>query len=87
MQGYMRPSPTTTGMSVAIRERLVFEASLLSSKQHKATLIIDESSVKPKCIYDRKSHAFFGLRDKPSSDTPGGSKETLANRVMCFVLH
>ncbi|KAH7937277.1 hypothetical protein HPB49_009923 [Dermacentor silvarum] len=29
----------------------------------------------------------FGLRDKPSSGTPGGSKETLGNRVLCFVLH
>ncbi|KAH6933448.1 hypothetical protein HPB50_015014 [Hyalomma asiaticum] len=52
-----------------------------------STLIIDKASIKPKCIYDRKSHAVFGLRDKPSSDTPGGSKETLANGVLCFVLH
>ncbi|KAH7958884.1 hypothetical protein HPB49_006121 [Dermacentor silvarum] len=87
LQRYMGPSPTTTGMSPAMRERLVFEASLLSSKQHMATLIIDEASIKPKCIYDKKSDAVFGLRDKPSSDTPGGSKETLANRVLCFVLH
>lgn len=34
LQRYMGPSPTTTGMSAAMRERLVFEASLLSSKQH-----------------------------------------------------
>ncbi|KAH7977952.1 hypothetical protein HPB49_004035 [Dermacentor silvarum] len=47
LQRYMGPSPTTTGMSPAMRERLVFEASLLSSKQHEATLIIDEASIKP----------------------------------------
>ncbi|KAH6940612.1 hypothetical protein HPB50_003012 [Hyalomma asiaticum] len=75
LQRYMGPSPTTTGMSPAMRERLVFEASLLSSKQHMATLIIDEASIKPKCIYDRKLDTVFRWRDKPSSDTPDGVRD------------
>lgn len=59
-----------------MKERLVFEASPLGSKQHMATLIIDEASIKPNNIYDRKLDAVLG-----------GSKETLANRILCFVLH
>ncbi|KAH7966218.1 hypothetical protein HPB49_014548 [Dermacentor silvarum] len=63
----MGPSPTTSGMSNAMKERLIHEASLLSSKQHMASLIIGEASIKPKCIYDRKADAVFGLKDKPES--------------------
>lgn len=87
LQRYVGPSPTSSGMSAAMRERLTYEASLLSTKQHMATLIIDEASIKPKCVYDRKSDAVFGFRDKPNSDTSCSSKEILANRVLCFVLH
>lgn len=86
LQRYMGPSPTTSGMSAAMKERLVSEASMLSSKQHMASLIIDEASIRPKCIYDRKADAVFGLKDKPGGDTPSSSKEVLANRVLCFVL-
>lgn len=87
LQRYMGPTPTTSGMSAAMKERLVHEASMLSSKQHMASLIIDEASIRPKCIYDRKADAMFGLKDKPGSDTASSSKEVLANRVLCFVLH
>lgn len=87
LQRYTGPSPTSSGMSAAIKERLIHEASMLSSKQHMASLIIDEAAIKPKCIYDRKGDAVFGLRDKPDSSTPSSSKETLANRVLCFVLN
>lgn len=69
-------------MSAAVKERLVHEVSMLSSKQHMASLIIDEASIRPKCIYDRKADAVFGLKD---SDTASSSKEVLANRVLCFV--
>ncbi|KAH9378283.1 hypothetical protein HPB48_007093 [Haemaphysalis longicornis] len=82
----MGPSPTTPGMSASMKERLVSEASMLSSKQYMASLIIDEASIRPKCIYDRKADAVFGLKDKPGGDTPSSSKEVLANRVLCFVL-
>ncbi|KAL1476480.1 hypothetical protein MTO96_036463 [Rhipicephalus appendiculatus] len=74
-------------MSNAMKERLVHEASLLSSKQHMASLIIDEASIKQKCIYDRKADAVFGLKDKPESSMANTAKEALANRVLCFVLH
>ncbi|KAH6933672.1 hypothetical protein HPB50_017489 [Hyalomma asiaticum] len=74
-------------MSNAMKERLVQEASLLSSKQHMASLIIDEASIKQKCIYDRKADAVFGLKDKPESSMTNPPNEALANRVLCFVLH
>ncbi|KAH9384353.1 hypothetical protein HPB48_026360 [Haemaphysalis longicornis] len=77
LQRYMGPSPTTSGMSAAMKERLVSEASMLSSKQHMASLIIDEASIRPKCIYDRKADAVFGLKDKPGGDTPSSSKEII----------
>ncbi|KAH7953214.1 hypothetical protein HPB49_005927 [Dermacentor silvarum] len=87
LQRYMGPSPTTSGMSNAMKQRLVHEASLLSSKQYMASLIKDEASIKPKCIYDRKADAVFGLKDKPDSSMANPPKEVLANRVLCFVLH
>lgn len=87
LQRYMGPSPTSSGMSTAMKERLIHEASMLSSKQHMASLIVDEAAIKPKCIYDRKADAVFGLRDKPANSMPCSSRETLANRVLCFVLH
>ncbi|KAH6923047.1 hypothetical protein HPB50_020771 [Hyalomma asiaticum] len=87
LQRYIGPSPTTSGMSNAMKERLVQEASLLSSKQHMASLIIDEASIKQKCIYDRKADAVFGLKDKPESSMTNPPNEALANRVLCFVLH
>ncbi|KAL1478898.1 hypothetical protein MTO96_052284 [Rhipicephalus appendiculatus] len=87
LQRYIDPSPTSSGMSNAMKERLVHEASLLSSKQHMASLIIDEASIKQKCIYDRKADAVFGLKDKPESSMANTAKEALANRVLCFVLH
>ncbi|KAG0431933.1 hypothetical protein HPB47_021325 [Ixodes persulcatus] len=73
-------------MSAAMKERLVSEASMLSSKQHMASLIIDEASIRPKCIYDRKADAVFGLKDKPGGDTPSSSKEVLAKQsfVLCI---
>lgn len=52
-----------------------------------ATLIIYEATIKTKCIYDEKLDAVFSLSDKPIWDTPAGSKKTLANRVLCFMLH
>ncbi|KAG0423688.1 hypothetical protein HPB47_000533 [Ixodes persulcatus] len=70
-----------------MKERLIHEASFLSHKQHMASLIIDEAAIKPKCIYDRKSDVVFGIRDKPESGAPRTKNETLANRVLCFVLH
>lgn len=70
-----------------MKERLIFEASMLSSKQHMASLIIDEAAIKPKCVYDRKADIVFGLKDKTSDSAAGSSAETLANRVLCFVLH
>lgn len=85
LQKYMGPSPTTSGMSAAMRTRLVYEASLLSSRQHMASLIIDEASVKPKCIYDRKGDAVFGFKDRPDSSS-SNTQGILANGVLCFVL-
>ncbi|KAH6944764.1 hypothetical protein HPB50_004968 [Hyalomma asiaticum] len=70
-----------------MKERLMHEASLLSHKPHMASLIIDEASIKPKCIYDRKSDTVFGIRDKPENTASCSKNETLANRVLCFVLH
>ncbi|KAH7936839.1 hypothetical protein HPB49_005705 [Dermacentor silvarum] len=83
LQRYVGPSPTSSGMSLAMKERLIFEASMLSSKQHMASLIVAEAAIKPKCVYDRKADTVFGLKDKPSNS----AAETLANRVFCFVLH
>lgn len=85
LQKYMGPSPTTSGMSAAMRTRLVYEASLLSSRQHMASLIIDEASIKAKCIYDRKGDAVFGFKDRPDSSS-SNTQGILANRVLCFVL-
>ena len=65
LQSYVGPSPTSSGMSPATKERLIFEASMLSRKQHITSLIIDEAAVKPKCVYDRKADTVFGLKDKP----------------------
>ncbi|KAH7979786.1 hypothetical protein HPB49_011046 [Dermacentor silvarum] len=70
-----------------MKERLIFEASMHSSKQHMASLIVDEAAIKPKCVYDRKADTVVGLKDKPSNSVAGSSAETLANRVLCFVLH
>ncbi|KAL1471749.1 hypothetical protein MTO96_039763, partial [Rhipicephalus appendiculatus] len=74
-------------MSPAMKERLIFEASMLSRKQHMASLIIDEAAIKPKCVYDRKADTVFGLKDKPDNSAACSSTDTLANRVLCFVLH
>ncbi|KAG0429073.1 hypothetical protein HPB47_024009 [Ixodes persulcatus] len=52
-------------MTNAMRERLLLEASMLSNKQHMASLIVDEASIKPKCVYDRKADAVYGFKDKP----------------------
>ncbi|KAH7957884.1 hypothetical protein HPB52_024049 [Rhipicephalus sanguineus] len=70
-----------------MKERLIFEASMLSRKQHMASLIIDEAAIKPKCVYDRKADTVFGLKDKPDNSAACSSTDTLANRVLCFVLH
>ncbi|KAH7957081.1 hypothetical protein HPB52_015086 [Rhipicephalus sanguineus] len=86
-RGYIGPSPTSSGMSNAMKDRLVHEASLVSSKQHMASLIIDEASMKQKCIYDKKADAVFGLKDKPESSMAKTAKEALENRVLCFELH
>lgn len=87
LQRYVGPSPTSSGMSNAMRERLLLEASMLSNKQHMASLIVDEASIKPKCVYDRKADAVFGFKDKPVNSAARTSGEALANRVLCFVLH
>lgn len=87
LQRYMRPNPTTTGMDTAMKERLIHEASMLSTKQHMASLIVAEASIRRKCIYDRKADAVLGLKDKPGVDTHSSSKEVLPSRVLCFVLH
>ncbi|KAH7946529.1 hypothetical protein HPB52_000645 [Rhipicephalus sanguineus] len=70
-----------------MKERLIFEASMLSRKQHMASLIIDEAAIKPKCVYDRKADTVFGLKDKPDNSAACSSTDTLANRVLCFVRH
>lgn len=64
IQKYVGPSPTSSGMSAAMKERLILEASMLSSKQHMASLIIDEASIKPKCLYERKADTIFGFKDR-----------------------
>uniref|UniRef100_A0A224YVA8 p-20 hm n=1 Tax=Rhipicephalus zambeziensis TaxID=60191 RepID=A0A224YVA8_9ACAR len=87
LQRYVGPSPTSSGMSPAMKERLIFEASMLSRKQHMASLIIDEAAIKPKCVYDRKADTVFGLKDKPDNSAACSSTDTLANIVLCFVLH
>ncbi|KAH9366648.1 hypothetical protein HPB48_000591 [Haemaphysalis longicornis] len=74
-------------MSNAMRERLLLEASMLSNKQHMASLIVEEASIKPKCAYDRKADAVYGFKDKPVNSAARTSGEALANRVLCFVLH
>ncbi|KAH9367294.1 hypothetical protein HPB48_006689 [Haemaphysalis longicornis] len=78
LQIYMGPSQTTSGMSAAMRTRLVYEASLLSSRQHMASLIIEKASIKPKCIYDRKGNAVLVLRTDPTAArlTPRGCWRT-----------
>ncbi|KAH7978914.1 hypothetical protein HPB49_007343 [Dermacentor silvarum] len=70
-----------------MKERLIYETSLLSHKQHMASLILDEAAIKPKCIYDWKSDVVFRIRDKPENGPPCIKNETLANRVLCFMLH
>ncbi|KAH9367822.1 hypothetical protein HPB48_008077 [Haemaphysalis longicornis] len=70
-----------------MKERLIHEASLLSHKQHMASLLIGEAAIKPKCVYDRNSDVVFGIKDKPKNGEPRNTNETLANRVLCFVLH
>lgn len=86
IQKYVGPSPTSSGMSAAMKERLILEASMLSSKQHMVSLIIDEASIKPKCLYDRKADTIFGFKDRPNDGAPCSADGTLANRVLCFVL-
>ncbi|KAH6937739.1 hypothetical protein HPB50_003746 [Hyalomma asiaticum] len=72
-----RSKPNNMGLSNAMKECLVQEASLLSSKQHMASLIIDEASIKQKCIYDRKADVVFGLKDKPESNMTTHRKKPL----------
>lgn len=74
-------------MSNAIKECLVHETSLLSSKQHMASLIVDEASIKSKCIYVSKADAIFGLKNKPDNIMANPPKEALTNRVLFFILH
>ncbi|KAH6948712.1 hypothetical protein HPB50_025926 [Hyalomma asiaticum] len=50
-----------------MKERLIFEALMLSSKQHMASLIIDEAAIKPKCVYDRKADTVLVLKTNPAT--------------------
>ncbi|KAL1471646.1 hypothetical protein MTO96_039826 [Rhipicephalus appendiculatus] len=63
-------------MSPAMKERLIFEASMLSGKQHTASLIIDEAAIQPKCVYDRKADTVFGLKDEPDIIAACSSQQT-----------
>ncbi|KAG0415059.1 hypothetical protein HPB47_007779, partial [Ixodes persulcatus] len=86
LQRYVGPSPTSSGMTNAMRERLLLEASMLSNKQHMASLIVDEASIKPKCVYDRKADAVYGFKDKPvnsaarTSENRGGDPSLYSYR-------
>ncbi|KAG0420086.1 hypothetical protein HPB47_003686 [Ixodes persulcatus] len=85
LQRYVGPSPTSSGMTNAMRERLLLEASMLSNKQHMASLIVDEASIKPKCVYDRKADGVYGFKDKPVNSAARTSGNGPNESVTAFV--
>ncbi|KAH7936856.1 hypothetical protein HPB49_005754 [Dermacentor silvarum] len=67
LQRYVGPSPTSSGMSPAMKERLIFEASMLSSKQHMASLIVDEAAIKPNVCMTERPTQFLVSKTNPAT--------------------
>lgn len=69
-----------------IVSRLTAEANALTPIERVCSLIIDDMAIKEKLNYSRTEDKFYGLETTKKSIN-FGKKPTLANKMLCFVIH
>ena len=84
LERYIGNGQDVTGL---IEARLKAEAEVLQPVERICSLIVDDMSIKEKLCYSRTEDKFYGLETTNESSQTIGKKPTLANKMLCYVVH
>ncbi|KAJ1528983.1 hypothetical protein ONE63_007350 [Megalurothrips usitatus] len=87
LKRYLGCSTGEVGVTKDVVNRLEAEVEHLGPMERPCTVIIDEMAHSEKAVYDSKLDQVFGLDNLASGGDGGTGRRTLANKLLCVVIH